>query len=64
MTANKAAQYSGHSMRRGGATAAELAQVPARLRMKHGRWVSARTADEYIGDQQDRMLQITRELGL
>jgi integrase len=64
MSEEEAARYSGHSMRRGGATAAEMAQVPARLRMKHGRWVSARTADEYIGDPRKAVLSVTRELGL
>jgi integrase len=64
MSEKSAAQYSGHSMRRGGATAAEMAQVPARLRMKHGRWVSAKTADEYIGDPRRAVLNVTRELGL
>jgi integrase len=64
MSEKAAAQYSGHSMRRGGATAAEMAQVPARLRMKHGRWISARTADEYIGDPRQTVLNVTRELGL
>ncbi len=64
MTTSQSNDFSGHSMRRGGATAAELAQIPARLRMRHGRWVSVKTADDYIGDPRNEILAVTRGLGL
>ena len=56
--------YSGHSMRRGGATAAALGRVPDHLRMSHGRWVSQATADGYIGVLQRDAMQLTLSLGL
>ena len=60
----KSRRYSGHSMRRGGATAAVLARVPDQLRMSHGRWVDRRSADGYIGVPAQTALQVTKMINL
>lgn len=60
----RALLFSGHSMRRGGATAAALAKIPAHLRMSHGRWVDQRCADSYVGVPQQVALEVTSAIGL
>ena len=64
LSAEEALKYSGHSLRRGGATAAALVQLPTHLRMSHGRWVDQRAADGYIGVPFQTALQVTQKMGL
>ena len=53
-----------HSLRKGGATAANLNKIPDRLIKKHGRWVSEKSKDLYISEDLQQKLQVSRNLGL
>ena len=64
MSEKEAKQFSGHSLRRGGATAAAMARVPDQLRRVHGRWVSQRSADGYVGPLPQDAMQLTLAIGL
>ena len=64
MSAVESKKYAGHSMRRGGATAAAIARVPDQLRRIHGNWVSQRSADGYVGPLPEDAMQVTRSIGL
>ena len=56
--------FSGHSLRRGGSTAAAQHRVPGHWRMHQGRWKSMESADLYVGAVTQDALQLTRSLGL
>lgn len=56
-----AAEISGHSLRRGGATAAVLAGVPEVLIKQHGRWKSD-AVHAYIAPTLEKRLEITSAL--
>ena len=56
-----AADFSLHSLRAGGATAAAAAGVPDRVFKKHGRWKSE---DGYVEDSFHERLSVTKNLGL
>ena len=60
----QAEQYSLHSLRAGGATAAANAGVPDRLFKRHGRWKLENAKDGYIEDSTDRRLSISQGIGL
>lgn len=57
-------QFSPHSMRAGGATAAANAEVKDRLFKRHGRWKSEAAKDGYVEDSLKRRLQVSQSLGL
>ena len=56
--------YSVHSLRSGGATAAANAGVKDRLFKRHGRWLSERAKDGYIEDDLKERLLVSQSLGL
>ena len=58
------ANFSLHSLRAGGATAAAAAGVPDRVFKKHGRWKSETAKDGYIEDSFHKRLSVTQNLGL
>ena len=53
-----------HSLRKGGATAANLQKVADRLILKHGRWVSEKSKNIYISEDLQQRLSVSRSLGL
>ena len=53
-----------HSLRSGGASAAANAGVPDRLFKRHGRWASEGAKDGYVKDNVERLLSVSRSLGL
>ena len=57
-------QFSLHSLRAGGASCAANAGVQDRLFKRHGRWLSDTAKDGYVKDSRDRMLSVTKKLGL
>jgi len=57
-------EFSLHSLRSGGATAAAVAGVPDRLFKKHGRWRSENAKDGYVEDSLEQRLSVSRSLGL
>ena len=59
-----AVEFSPHSLRAGGATAAAAAGVPDRLFKKHGRWKPDSAKDGYIEDSLAERLSVTQKLGL
>ena len=59
-----AADFSLHSLRAGGATAAAAAGVPDRVFKKHGRWKSESAKDGYVEDSFHERLSVTKNLGL
>ena len=59
-----AADFSLHSLRVGGATAAAAAGVPDRVFKKHGRWKSESAKDGYVEDSFHERLSVTKNLGL
>ena len=57
-------EFSPHSLRSGGATAAAGAGVPDRIFKRHGRWKSENAKDEYVKDTLEKHLSVTKKLGL
>ena len=53
-----------HSLRKGGATAANLGKISDRLILKHGRWVSEKSKNIYISENLQERLSVSRNLGL
>ena len=56
--------FSLHSLRAGGATAAAAADVPDRVFKKHNRWRSETAKDGYVEDSFCKWLSVTQNLGL
>jgi len=56
--------FSPHSLRSGGATAAAGAGVPDRIFKRHGRWKSENAKDGYVKDSLESRLSVTKNLGL
>ena len=50
-----------HSLRSGGATAAEAAGVEDRLFKKHARWKSEKAKNDYIKEDLNQKLSVTRK---
>ena len=61
---NTFGNYSLHSLRSGGASAAAENNVNERLISKHGRWASDRARNMYIRDSIKNRLDITKKLGI
>ena len=59
-----ATQFSMHSFRAGGATAAANAGVPDRLFKRHGRWRSESAKDGYVKDSVESRLSVSQSLKL
>ena len=57
-------QFSPHSLRAGGATAAANANIKDRLFRRHGRWHSESAKDGYVEDSLEQRLRVSRALGL
>ena len=57
-------QFSLHSLRSGGASAAANAGVPDRYFKRHGRWLSESAKDGYIQDKLEERLSVSKKLGL
>ena len=57
-------EYSLHSLRAGGATAAAGAGVPDRVFKRHGRWKSDNAKDGYVEDSLEKRLSVSQNLGL
>ena len=53
-----------HSLRRGGATAAANLGVNDRLFQKHGRWKSANVKNNYVDENLEALLHVSRNIGL
>lgn len=53
-----------HSLRSGGATAAANLGIPDRLFKAHGRWRSETAKDGYIQDNIEKVLSVSKNLGL
>ena len=53
-----------HSLRKGGATAANQHKIPDRLIKKHGRWISDKSKNLYITENLPERLSVSRSLGL
>ena len=53
-----------HSLRSGGATAANTAGISDRLFKKHGRWRSDKAKDGYVRENLKEKLSVTQNLGL
>ena len=57
-------QFSLHSLRAGGASAAANAGVPDRCFKRHGRWLSESAKDGYVKDNFEERLLVSKKLGL
>lgn len=57
-------EFSPHSLRSGGATAAAAADVPDRVFKRHGRWRSEKAKDGYVKDTLEKRLSVTKNIGL
>ena len=57
-------QFSLHSLRSGGATAAANAGMPDRCFKRHGRWRSESAKDGYVRDKLESRLSVSKSLGL
>lgn len=55
-------QFSPHSLRAGGATAA--AGIPDRLFRRHGRWKSETAKDGYVKESEAALLSVSKGLNL
>jgi integrase len=55
-------QYSTHSMRSGGATAAADDGVNDRIMQRHGRWASSQSKNRYVKDKLSKRLSVTNML--
>lgn len=51
-----------HSFRRGGASAAANADVNERLLQKHGRWKTSNIKNQYIDEDLDHLLSVSRAI--
>ena len=60
----KSVKFGLHSLRSGGATAAEKAGVKDRLFKRHGRWRSENAKDCYVKDNLKELLTVSRNLGV
>ena len=58
------AEFSLHSLRAGGASAAANAGVKDRLFKRHGRWRSDKAKDGYIDDDLNALLSVSKMLGV
>lgn len=56
--------FSFHSLRAGGATAAAKAGIPDRDFQRHGRWKSDSAKDGYVEDSLEKRLKVSQALGL
>ena len=59
-----AVEFSPHSLRAGGATAAADAGVPDRIFKRHGHWKSETAKDGYVKDSLEKRLSVSKSLGL
>ena len=59
-----AQDFSLHSLRSGGATAAANAKMPDQIFKRHGRWRSENANDGYVKDNLESRLEVTRKIGL
>ena len=57
-------QFSLHSLRSGGASAAANAGVPDRHFKRHGRWRNESAKDGYVQDRIEERLSVSKKLGL
>ncbi|XP_067676499.1 uncharacterized protein [Haliotis asinina] len=57
-------QFGLHSLRRGGATAAENSGLPDRMFKRHARWRSEKAKDGYIKDSLEQRMKVSLSLGL
>ena len=57
-------QFSTHSLRSGGASAAANAGIPDRLFQRHGRWKSVSAKDGYVDDKLSSRLSVSKVLGI
>ena len=57
-------EFSPHSLRSGGATAAAGAGVPDRIFKQHGHWKSENAKDGYVKGTLEKHLSVTKKLGL
>ena len=57
-------QFGLHSLRAGGASAAENAGISDHWFKWHGRWLSENAKDGYVKDKLEDRLRVTRNLGL
>jgi integrase len=57
-----AADYSTHSMRSGGATAAANSDVSERALQRHGRWASSASKDGYVRDKVSTRLSVSKAI--
>ena len=57
-------EFSLHSLRAGGATAAAGAGVPDRVFKRHGGWKTENAKDGYVEDALEKRLSVSRSLGL
>ena len=57
-------EFSPHSLRAGGATAAVEAGVPDRIFKRHGQWKSENAKDGYFKDSMEKQLLVSKNLGL
>lgn len=53
-----------HSLRSGGATAAANKGIADRLFKRHGRWRSESAKDGYVKDDVDKLMQVSKNLGI
>jgi len=59
-----AVEFTPHSLRAGGATAAADAGVPDRVFKRHGRWKSENAKDGYVKDSLEKRLSVSKNLGI
>ena len=57
-------EFSPHSLRSGGATAAAGTGIPDRIFKRHGCWKSENAKDGYVQDTLENRLSVTKNLGL
>jgi hypothetical protein len=55
-----AANYSTHSLRSGGATAAAAAKIEPRLMQRHGRWARTDSMNTYVDDELNEKLRVSK----
>jgi integrase len=55
--------FSTHSMRSGGASAAANSNVGDRILQRHGRWATAGSRDRYVKDSLEKRLTVSQRLG-
>ena len=57
-------KFGSHSLRSGGATAADNAGVNDKLFKKHGRWRSENAKDGYVKEDLRSLLSVSKSLGI